>query len=243
MPKFEKIKKKYALNNSYFKNRLPNMPKDPFEVWEYYLEHGELPYNYGEMKDDWFYECFIEYQKRAGVTNSQFFTPPKTAERIAEIVYEFTDCDEDDKIWDACCGFGQITSALHGKGYENIEAFDFDAQMVSACIDLTGAVAKCFDFKHDRDLSIVLDGGRPKLIVSNPPYEVKDLTEFLGFIIRHSRINGVSVLLLPQNFIDKQSPKRLVQNLEQFEVIHREPMTEPFARTNTKGEIVVLKRR
>ena len=107
--KFEKIKKKFALNNSYFKNRQHNAPSNPFEVLEYYKEHNELPYK-EEVKEDWFYQCFCEYQKRAGVLNSQFFTPTRTADRIAEIVFEYAEFDE--RILDACCGFGQITKAL-----------------------------------------------------------------------------------------------------------------------------------
>ena len=86
--KFEKLKKKFALNNSYFKNRQHNAPSNPFEVLEYYKEQKELPYNDGEIKDDWFYNCFCEFQKRAGVHNSQFFTPTKTVKVLNEFFIE-----------------------------------------------------------------------------------------------------------------------------------------------------------
>lgn len=71
--KFEKLKKKFALNNSYFKNIrwVENAPQTPFEVYEYYKEHSELPYN-AEPKEDWFYKCFVEYQKRAGVDQCSY---------------------------------------------------------------------------------------------------------------------------------------------------------------------------
>jgi len=177
--KFEKLKKKYALNNSYFKNRQHNAPSNPFEVLEYYKEHGELPYENGAIKEDWFYLCFVEYQKRAGVHNQQFFTPTKTAERVAELAYY--NSDESERILDACCGFGQLTIALKNKGFTQIEAFDNDKQMVDACFDLTGIPARYYDFKdEEKNFSM-----KYQLIVSNPPYDVKELTEFLYFIYEH----------------------------------------------------------
>ncbi len=71
---FYPIKKKYALNNSYFKNKGPQDPSTPFEVLEYVKQHNELPYK-EKIHDNWFYDCFVEYQKRNGVFNSQYFTP------------------------------------------------------------------------------------------------------------------------------------------------------------------------
>ena len=232
--KFEKLKKKFALNNSYFKNRQHNAPSNPFEVLEYYKEHNELPYNDGEIKDDWFYQCFCEFQKRAGVRNSQFFTPTKTAERIAEIVFEYA--EENERILDACCGFGQLTMALQRKGYTEIEAFDNDRQMVNAYFDLTGISAEYYDFK-DEEKNFA---NKYNLIISNPPYDVKELTEFLYFIDEHLNETGKVILLIPSGFLDKTRPARLVQILNEFYIEKREPMFEKFERTGTSAEIVVL---
>ena len=230
--KFEKLKKKFALNNSYFKNRQHNAPSNPFEVLEYYKEHNELPYK-EEVKEDWFYDCFCEFQKRAGVRNSQFFTPTKTAERIAEIVFEYAEFDE--RILDACCGFGQITKALKNKGYEQIEAFDNDKQMSDAYFYLTGIDARVFDFNNEENFA-----NKYNLIVSNPPYEVKELTEFLYFIDEHLNETGKAILLIPSGFLDKTRPARLVQILNEFYIEKRESMSEKFERTGTYAEIVVL---
>ena len=230
---FEKLKKKFALNNSYFKNRQYNAPSNPFEVLEYYKEHKELPYNDGEIKDNWFYDCFCEFQKRAGVRNSQFFTPAKTAERIAEIVFEYAEFNE--RILDACCGFGQITKALKNKGYQQIEAFDNDKQMSDACFDLTGVDARTYDFNSEDNFA-----NKYNIIVSNPPYEVKDLTKFLEFVDEHLNETGKAVLLIPSGFLDKARPARLVQILNEFYIEKRESMSEKFERTGTVAEIVVL---
>ena len=231
--KFEKLKKKFALNNSYFKNRQHNAPSNPFEVLEYYKEHNELPYK-EEVKEDWFYQCFVEYQKRAGVHNQQFFTPTKTADRIAEIVFKYA--EETERILDACCGFGQLTMALKRKGYTEIEAFDNDKQMVDAYFDLTGISARYYDFK-DEEKNFA---NKYNLIISNPPYDVKELTEFLYFIDEHLNETGKAILLIPSGFLDKTRPARLAQILNEFYIEKRESMSEKFERTGTYAEIVVL---
>ena len=231
--KIKKLKKKFALNNSYFKNRQHNAPSNPFEVLEYYKEHNELPYK-EEVKEDWFYQCFVEYQKRAGVHNQQFFTPTKTADRIAEIVFEYA--EETERILDACCGFGQLTMALKRKGYTEIEAFDNDKQMVDAYFDLTGISARYYDFK-DEEKNVA---NKYNLIISNPPYDVKELTEFLYFIDEHLNETGKAILLIPSGFLDKTRPARLVQILNEFYIEKRESMSEKFERTGTYAEIVVL---
>ena len=231
--KFEKLKKKFALNNSYFKNRQHNAPSNPFEVLGYYKEHNELPYK-EEATEDWFYQCFVEYQKRAGVRNEQFFTPTKTADRLAEIVFEYA--EETERILDACCGFGQLTMALKRKGYTEIEAFDNDKQMVDAYFDLTGTSARYYDFK-DEEKNFA---NKYNLIISNPPYDVKELTEFLYFIDEHLNETGKAISLIPSGFLDKQRPANLVQILNEFYIEKREPMSEKFERTGTSAEIVVL---
>ena len=62
---FDKVDKKYALNNSYFKNRKNSYPANPLEVAMYHEQHGTLPFDYSGT--DWLYETYIEYQKRNSV--------------------------------------------------------------------------------------------------------------------------------------------------------------------------------
>lgn len=231
---FEKLKKKFVLNNSYFKNRQHNSPGNPFEVLEYYKEHKELPYNNGSITENWFYECFCEYQKRVGIRNSQFFTPSKTAERMVEILSEYSEFDESERILDACCGFGQITKSLKNQGYKQIEGFDNDRQMVNAYFDLTGFDARVFDFNEAQFAD------KYNIIISNPPYEGKDLTAFLEFVDKHLHQTGKAILLIPNGFLDKQRPLNLVQILNKFHIEKREKMSEKFERTGVDAEIVVL---
>ncbi len=223
MKQFEKIKKKYALNNSYFKNRRPQDPSTPFEVF------------------NWLYDCFVEYQKRAGIFNSQFFTPQNTAEELANIAYGYT-TDENTRILDACCGFGQITKELFKLGLYQITAFDFDADLVSLyqCALPTIRVFN-EDFKDEENIKGVR-GSKYDLVVSNPPYEVKELTEFLYFLDDVLAEGGIAVLLIPMGFLDKSRPKRLVEILNQFHILNRMPMSEEFARTKIKAEIVELRK-
>lgn len=234
-PKFEKVKKKYALTNSYFKNRYQNYPSDPFEILEYFKEHNELPFDDGPISDDWFYKCFIEFQKKNGVWHQQFFTPPATAKRIAELTDEY--CSKDAMVVDACCGFGQLTKYLKAQGFWNLNAFDIDKRLADACFDLTEVDAREWDYKSEDLFSNRFDA-----VVSNPPYDVKDLTMFLEYVHAILYIGGYSILLIPANFLDKERPAKLVQVLNQFGIRHREIMTETFERTATKAEIVVLEK-
>jgi predicted RNA methylase len=234
-PKFVKVKKKYALNNSYFKFRLNTSPSNPFEILEYFKEHNELPFDDGPISEDWFYKCFIEFQKKNGVWHQQFFTPTKTAERIAEIADE--NCSKDAQILDACCGFGQLTKAMKKIGFWNIEAFDIDKRLAEACFDLTEVDAREWDYKSDDFFNHRFD-----TVVSNPPYDIKDLTLFLEFVHAILYMGGIAVLLIPSNFLDKDRPAKLVQVLNKFRICHREIMTESFERTATKAEIVVLEK-
>lgn len=228
---FEKIKKKYALNNSYFKNSLREHPSDPFEVLEYFIEHEELPYKVFELEEYWLYECFIEYQKRAGVKTSQFFTPPETAKKIAEIADRFGEFG-DPYVLDACCGFGMLSKEILKKGFL-VEGFDIDTRFNIIYNEYVESAFYTSDFRDFRTEPL-------NLIVSNPPYEVKELTEFLECMTNWLTGTGIAVLLLPKGFIDKERPKATVEVLSKYQVLHKEDMVETFARTNTRAEIVVL---
>ncbi len=240
----ELVVKKYALNNSYFKNKRPNDPSTPFEVLEYRKIHNELPYN-SEITDNWFYECFVEYQKRAGVYCSQFFTPPEIARRVAEVAFDYLKYDKNNiTVLDACCGFGMITKELINVGFKHIIAFDCDTQLTDACKFFCGKNARVLteDFKKEKVKNIIVKHTKYDAVVSNPPYEVKELTDFLFFLEQALNIGGLAILLIPIGFVDKERPKRLVTALNQFRVIERILMAEDFARTKAKAEIVVLRK-
>lgn len=240
---FEKITKKYALNNSYFKNRRAQDPANPFEVLEYVKQHQELPYR-EELDDNWFYDCFIEYQKKAGVVNSQFFTPPQTAKQIAEIAKKWLPGKTNIKILDACCGFGQITKELYtsiivSENSNNIiksmHAFDIDKKLTDTCKYFCPQI-EILNLDFSKDLTNQLFD----MIVANPPYQVKELTGFFQYIKNSLNGEGLAILLIPIGFLDKTRPKRLVQILDGFRVLERVPMQENFARTNVRAEVVIL---
>ena len=233
--KFEKVKKKYALNNSYFKNRNYGMPSNPAEVYQYFNEYGELPYENGELNDNWIYECFVEFQKRNGVYNSQFFTPENTAQ---ELVYRLLNyANLDDEILEPCCGFGQITRTLANNGFQKVVAFDNDAKLVEIASDFIPG----FEIVED-DYMSSKDERKYEFIISNPPYEVKELTAFLEYSLSKLHTKGKTVLLIPNGFLDKTRPAALVKVLNGFSILERIPMLEEFARTKINAEIVVLEK-
>ena len=211
------------------------MPATPLEVMYYFNQHDELPFDMGSDTENWLYECYVEYQKRAGVYRSQFFTPPATAKRMAELADEYFGKDNP-YVLDMCCGFGMLTEAVKEKGFI-VEGFDNNSEMLELYNQFTG----CTSFKADIN-GYSFDGGRWN-IISNPPYEIKECTQFLK-LLWDMLIDdgGLAILLLPKGFVDKDKPKALVEVLEKFNVVHREDMDEEFARTKINAEIVVLEK-
>jgi len=237
-PTFEKItRKRFSLNNSYFKNRTPQMPATPLDVMYYFNQHGELPFDMGSDTDNWLYETYIEYQKRNNVYHSQFFTPPATAIQMCGLAHQYF--DKEMIVLDACCGFGALSKPLIQDGFR-VMGFDFSNEMVQLYNSqfLTQTVDVCEQINF-------MEGEFDKKyynIISNPPYEGPALTKFLECIHENLIDGGTAVLLIPKNFVDKDKPKALVSILEKFTVTHREDMQEDFARTGIKAEIVVLEK-
>jgi len=235
---FDKVDKKYALNNSYFKNRKNSYPANPLEVAMYHEQHGTLPFDY--TGTNWLYDTYIEYQKRNSVYHSQFFTPPATAARIASLAdRHFIDPkgEANGRPWvmDMCCGFGMLSKPIRDLGFI-VRGFDFSAEMVDLYNFSQDCIAERCDYEND---AVELYDW----VVANPPYEVPKLTKFFERL--HSDIladNGKAIILLPKGFMMKEKPKALVEILEKFNIIHSEDMTEDFAHTKIKAEIVVIEK-
>lgn len=225
---FPKLKKKFALTNSYFKNRQYGMPDTILEIAYYFKEHGELPFAYGG--ENWVYDAMVERQKRNGVHASQFLTPDRTAQRIAAIAMEYgnsmTACD-------VCAGTGQLTKALMGEGI-SVSAIEFDYELAELLQLLYPTVTR--DRFQDVQLSNI------PLVISNPPYEVPELTEFMQWLHVSLDNDGTAILLIPKGFADKERPKAIPEIMNKFFIVHREDMEEDFARTKIKAEIIVLRK-
>lgn len=236
-------KKKYALNNSYFKNIQfqPEMPKTMMEIANYYDTNGELPFEYNG--NNWVYDAFCEKQKRSGVFNSQFFTPDKTAEKIADLALTYHTSNE--IILDACCGSGQLSKALLSlEPNQQVHAFDFDTEMVDLfrwqfCKE---SYSSCFrlDFTDEKDIEKNIKM-QYQTIVSNPPYE--NIPQFLEFAREQLRPGGTAIFLMPSGTFEKTRPMAFVKELQKWSVIERCPMQEEFERTKIKADIYVLKLR
>jgi SAM-dependent methyltransferase len=222
--------KKYALTNSYFKNAYHGLPTTILEIAKYKEEHGELPFEYSG--DNWVYDAFCERQKRAGVHLSQFLTPDATAERMMHFAGKYF--HRGNSVCEPCCGTGQITKELLKDGY-TVTAFDIDSEMVELCYMLYPEVH--ITRNHFKD-----EFGSFDQIVANPPYEIPVLTEFLQWILSVQSVGGISVLLLPAGFVDKDRPKATFETLRKFSLREREDMQEPFLRTGARAEIVVLEK-
>jgi 16S rRNA A1518/A1519 N6-dimethyltransferase RsmA/KsgA/DIM1 with predicted DNA glycosylase/AP lyase activity len=228
--------KKYALHNSYFKvNMMHRLPDTMLEIAQYQREHGELPFQYNG--NNWVYDAFVERQKYRGVYNSQFLTPDATADRMLHFAGKYFNGNY---VLEPCCGTGQITKELLKDSY-NIVAFDNDKEMHNICFEMYGNNTNlklfCLDCTYFGE-----EYAHRNQIIANPPYEIADLTDFLEWIDSIQDIGGVSILLLPKGFADRDKPKRTFQALRKFGVLEREDMRVEFVRTKTRAEIVVLKK-
>lgn len=221
--------KKYALTNSYFKNKSYGMPDTLLEIAKYNQANDELPFEY--TGNNWVYDAFCERQKRKGVYNSQYLTPDYTVERMLHFANKYFRGDD---VCDACCGTGQITKELLKDKY-NVTAFDVDYEMVELCKIL---YPNLLVFQSDYQS---LEGSYNQ-VISNPPYELPILTEFLQWIDCIQTTGGVSILLIPCGFIYKNKPMKLVEILRKFSIVEIEAMQENFERTKTRAEIVVLRK-
>lgn len=226
---FEKIARRYALQNYYLRRNF-YWPETLPEIFDYQQQHNELPFLYDG--DNWPYDAMCERQRRKGVHASQYLTPDRTARQMAALAVRYF--DNDSRIVDACCGTGQLTRALILEGVHPsaILGFDVDAELVDLYARLCPeATALRMQF-HEVNF-------RCENVIANPPFEITECTAFLQWLSRIQRSGDRAVLLLPYGFIDKQRPKAVQETMRHFIVHYRAPMQEPFARTNCRAEIIV----
>jgi SAM-dependent methyltransferase len=228
------MNKKYALHNSYFKksrNFSLNLPDTILEIAKYQIEHNKLPFNY--YGNNWVYDAFCERQKYHGVFLDQFLTPDETVDRMLHFAGKYF--TQDNNVLEPFCGTGQITKELLKDRY-SVTAFDIDDELVSICKLLyPNLIVNQCDFRD-------FDTGIYNQIIANPPYNSKDLQDFLVWLLDRQTTGGISVLLLPNGFILKKKPKALLQIIQQFSVLEKEQINEKFERTGTNAEIVVLRK-
>jgi len=226
---FEKIKKRYALNNSYFKNCRPQDPQTPNECFDYLEQHDELPYNL-EEDENWLEDCFAEYQKRNTdyKLRGQFFTPPKTAKRMMALLDEYA-FKKSPFALDMCCGYGVLSK---------------DNPFIMKGLDIDKNLCELYE-KYTENEAINIDfmdyTEKETAVIANPPYTIKLLTAFLNKLSETLEKDGVAVLLLPKGFMEKERPKDTVEVINKFEIIYKEKMEEEFSRTKMCAEIVILK--
>ena len=232
MKLFEKIMKRPTLPN-YYRQRHFQWPDTLPEIFDYLRQHDERPFLYGG--DNWPYDAMCEWQRRQGVSISQFLTPDLTARQMAALAVR--SFDNECRIVDACCGTGQLTRALLLEGVHPsaLLGFDADAELVDLYERLYPETAALRMQFHEIDF-------RCENVIANPPFEIVECVYFLQWLSRTQRSGDRAVLLLPYGFIDKQRPKAVQETMRHFIIHHRTPMQEPFARTACRAEIVVVER-
>jgi phospholipid N-methyltransferase len=193
MKRFEKIAKRYALANSYFKNRLLIWPDTLCEIHDYLQQHGELPFRYDG--DNWSYDALCERQKRRGVRLSQYLTPDATARRIAALAVRYF--ENDSRIMDVCCGTGQLTRALIAEGVHpsqivglevDRELADFYARLYPVTQTLIGPY-RDIDFRNFKQYMKIspaqyilsLRMVNAQSLLENTEYNIGEIAEIVGY--------------------------------------------------------------
>jgi predicted RNA methylase len=223
--------KKFALNNSYFKNRRPEDPDTLSEIVAYHKRNGELPFRYDG--DNWPYDTVCERQKRCDIQHCQYLTPDAVASEMARLAKHYA--GDATAAFDACCGTGQITKELTKCGFE-VTGFDIDPSMIEVHNYLYPECnASIADFRK-------LTGEQWEIIVSNPPFDRAIAPGFIDWLVKSLTPCGRAVLLLPVGYVDKNKPKALAENLSRLKVLHRSAVTERFVHTNGNFEIVVVEK-
>lgn len=226
------MKKRYSINNSYFKRAYSeNLPVTLARIYEYLQNNDILPFEGVETRENWAYRAMIERQKRTGVNFSQFLTPDLTAQKIAELCKEFfCGCDTEstsESVLDACIGTAQLAKELINDF--DVVGFDVCPDMQTYCNAIGIPTEKCSfeDYTQTH-----------KYIVSNPPYEKP--AEVFSFLDRVLVKNGVAVLLLPSNTFELKRPKSLIDLRAKFSLLYVENMQEDFVHTKIKATIFVI---
>ena len=159
---FERITKRYALQNYYLRRNF-YWPDTLPEILDYWQQHNDLPFLYGG--DNWPYDAMCERQRRKGVYASQYLTPDRTACQMAALAVRYF--DNDSRIVDACCGTGQLTRALLLEGVHPspLLGFDADAELVDLYERLYPETAALRMQFHEIDF-------RCENVIANPPFEI-----------------------------------------------------------------------
>ena len=87
---FERITKRYALQNYYLRRNF-YWPDTLPEILDYWQQHNDLPFLYGV--DNWPYDVMCERQRRKGVYASQYLIPDRTARQMAALAVRYFDND------------------------------------------------------------------------------------------------------------------------------------------------------
>ncbi|MDH6310893.1 ParB/RepB/Spo0J family partition protein [Dysgonomonas sp. PFB1-18] len=228
----EKIEgNKYALHNSYFKNKKQGSPDTLLEIVQYWKLYGELPFNY--TGDDWLYQTVIERQKKRGVILSQYPTPDCLAKQLVKLTDNFL--PKNNRVLNACCGIGQITKYLLDSKLD-VTGFDIDEELVELCRSIyPDAEYYTYDYREE-----IMEEEKWDLIISNPPLEKADLHSFLSWLSRTLSDVGYAIILLPKDYLGKTYPPKLHKCLRRFDVCHKEAVCEESKYSMLSHEICIL---
>lgn len=233
----EEIKKSFSLEYYIKQNTYKKMPYTIPEIYEYLETFGKLPFSCRD-KENWVYEYLIERQRKSGVYNDQFFTPPRLAEKFADEIDSHVAIFKTDIIIDLCCGFGGLSKEFKKKGFNNITGVDCDKEQ-----DFDYACEKLGINYLDSDIESlnVEVFEKADLIISNPPYQTNFYPSFFNKSFDLLESFGTLALILPTPFFDTLRDKETKKALEKWTLPYKICDSNiDFVRTKVSTSIFIL---
>jgi predicted RNA methylase len=231
MKEFKKLENLYSIGY-YFKSASHGCPRTLNEAIDYLEQHGSLPFKPVDY-DNWMYELIVEGQRKKGIYNDQFFTPPKVAKQFADLFENYVGVYKDESILDVAAGFGMLTKALNNVGYKNIVSFEADIDLMIPLLNNTNSTTYNGNFEEFED------DYRWDYIISNPPFNDNFMNKFWKKSYELLEDCGKMCLILPTYYFKTSKGKYLKKALEAgfAEPNHLDVCCEDFFHTKTRCSI------
>lgn len=223
----QKIEKRYSAKDYIKSNQLRRMPYTLSEIFEYALHFGETPFKCVN-EENWAYEYLVELQRKKGVFNDQFFTPPSLCEKFFKVAESSVYIGKGDYILDLCCGFGGLSKVFRKNGFYNIYGIDIDNEQGFDIICQSHGINYNQSDLSDIDIFSFMNAN---IIISNPPYKNSFYPTFFDKAYHLLDDCGDMFVILPTSFFETLKDKSVKKSLERWAWSKRCDSNIEFERT------------
>lgn len=234
----QEITKNYSLKYYVKQNTYKIMPYTLPEIYEYFKTFGKLPFSCKD-EENWVYEYLIERQRKSGVYNDQFFTPPALAEKFALAVDSKVPLYKSSVIVDLCCGFGGLSKEFKKLGFYNVTGVDCDKEQHFDYVCEKLGINYLDSQIENLDTNLFPE--KADLIISNPPYQTSVYPHLFNKAFDLLESYDTLALILPTTFFETLKDKETKKVLEKWTSPYKICDSNiEFARTKVSTSIFIL---